>query len=76
MRLTDMGIDGKMRITDLADVSDLVRRRLSDMGIVEGVSVSLKKKLPFRGPCTIESNGMWVAIRHIEAIRIGVEALC
>ncbi|NEW05892.1 ferrous iron transport protein A [Paenibacillus sp. SYP-B3998] len=76
MQLTDMIIDRKMRISNLASVNHLVRRRLCDLGIIEGTIICLKKKLPFEGPCTIEVSGLWIAIRRIEASRIQVEEVC
>ncbi len=59
----------------MASVSFMVRRRLSDLGVTEGSIVSVRKMLPFGGPCTIESNGQWIAIRRKEAQAVRVLAL-
>lgn len=75
MRLTDTAPGSQVKITDLTSVHDLVRRRLNDLGIVEGSVISLRKKLPFGGPCMIEVKGQWIAIRRKEAVCIRVEAV-
>ncbi|MDO7907978.1 FeoA domain-containing protein [Paenibacillus sp. JX-17] len=75
MRLTDTSIEQAVKVMDLERVNDLVRHRLYDMGIMEGTMICLRKKLPFGGPCTIETNGQWIAIRHKEAQGIQVEAV-
>ncbi|MEW9701301.1 ferrous iron transport protein A [Paenibacillus sp. SI8] len=76
MRLTETGIDQTVRISDLAGAHALVRKRLSDLGIIEGTMVCMKKYLPFKGPCTIDAGGLWIALRHREANRILVEDVC
>lgn len=76
LKLTDIIIGKSFRIIDTTAVTEIVRRRLIDMGIMEGSIVSLKKALPFGGPCTIEVDGQWIAIRRKEANGIRVEALC
>lgn len=75
LALTELRGDAKGRITDLQAVSSLVRRRLGDLGVMEGAIVTVRKLLPFGGPCTIESNGQWIAIRRKEAQSIRVETL-
>ncbi|MFC5402679.1 FeoA family protein [Cohnella soli] len=63
-----------MKVTNLDDVHPLVRRRLADLGIMQGSVISLRKAMPFGGPCTIEVKGQWIAIRRKDAGRIVVEA--
>ncbi|MBB6671394.1 FeoA family protein [Cohnella nanjingensis] len=75
MALTEMRRGSKGKVVDLGSVSMLVRRRLCDLGVTEGAVVSVRKMLPFGGPCTIESNGQWIAIRRKEAQAMRVEAL-
>lgn len=75
MRLTDMALGNKVKIIDLSSVNALVRHRLNDLGINEGAIISLRKVLPFGGPCTLESKGQWIAIRRKEAVHIRVEAV-
>lgn len=74
MNLTQVSVGDKVRITDLAAVNRLVRRRLIDLGIMEGTMVQIKKTLPFGGPYTIEACGQRIAIRKKEAAQIWVEA--
>ncbi|TVX99000.1 FeoA family protein [Paenibacillus cremeus] len=75
MKLTDIMAGTNVKITDLSTMNDLVRRRLNDFGIMEGSVISLRKLLPFSGPCTIEAKGQWIAIRRKEANCIQVEAV-
>ncbi|WP_376744628.1 FeoA family protein [Paenibacillus typhae] len=53
-------------------MNPILRRRLADLGVSEGVMISLKGKGPFRGPITLECNGQLFAIRRKEASRIEV----
>jgi ferrous iron transport protein A len=76
MNLADMQLGKKAMVSDLANVSDMVRRRLIDLGIMEGCEICLRQKLPFGGPLTIESNGQRIGIRRREAAQIRVEAAC
>jgi ferrous iron transport protein A len=76
MKLTDTAWGSKVKVIDLAAVHELVRRRLNDLGVFEGSVISLRKALPFGGPCTIEVKGQWIAIRRKEAVCIQVEAVC
>lgn len=75
MKLTEITRGTQVKIIDLASVNDLVRRRLNDLGIVEGTIISLRKALPFGGPCTIETKGQWIALSRKEAVCIQVEAV-
>ncbi|MEO3946048.1 FeoA family protein [Gorillibacterium sp. CAU 1737] len=74
MKLTEIHVGDKVRITDLETVNRLVRRRLIDLGIMEGTTIQIKKTLPFGGPYTIEACGQRIAIRKKEAEHIMVEA--
>ncbi|MDQ0195129.1 FeoA family protein [Paenibacillus wynnii] len=53
-------------------MNPILRRRLADLGVSEGVLISLKGKGPFLGPITLECNGQLFAIRRKEASRIEV----
>jgi ferrous iron transport protein A len=63
----------KGRITDITQADQLVRRRLLDLGIMEGSEICLKCIMPFGGPLMVESLGQCVGIRRKEACRIRVE---
>ena len=63
----------KIRIASLAEVNELVRRRLLDFGITEGSIVLVENKLPFSGPYILEFKGTKIGLRRIEALQIEVE---
>ncbi len=71
--LSDLKQGEKARISDFSKLSGLVKRRLIDMGIYEGVEVCLKGNMPFGGPFMIETYGQCVGIRRNEAATIRVE---
>ncbi|MFC3748371.1 FeoA family protein [Paenibacillus sp. GCM10012306] len=56
-------------------INPILRRRLADLGVLEGVLIRLKGKGPFLGPITLECNGQLFAIRRKEASRIEVNLL-
>lgn len=72
MVLSDIKAGCKARIVNTDSVSDIVRRRLTDFGIMEGSTVSIKRILPFGGPIAIEVRGQWIGIRRCEACKIEV----
>ncbi|MFP4976345.1 ferrous iron transport protein A [Paenibacillus sp. CN-4] len=61
------------RILSIQGMSPILRRRLADLGVDEGVTVGLKQKGPLLGPITLECNGQLFAIRRKEAARIEVK---
>lgn len=65
----------KAKIIDLTHVSELVRRRLHDLGFTEGSEVCIKNAMPFGGPVMIENGGQCIGIRRTDANRIEVERL-
>lgn len=71
--LTEVSAGTKAHITNISEVSSLLRRRLIDLGIMEGVEICMKRTLPFGGPLAVESNGQWIGIRRGEAGKIEVE---
>ncbi|MBC8081367.1 MAG: ferrous iron transport protein A [Gorillibacterium sp.] len=74
MKLTETVVGDIVRITGLDLVNHMVRRRLIDLGIMEGTLISIKKPLPFWGPYTLVACGQRIAIRRSEAHKIRVEA--
>jgi ferrous iron transport protein A len=62
-------------ISNISKADALVRRRLLDLGIMEGSEVCIKCVMPFGGPYLIEYCGQCVGIRRKEANRIEVERL-
>lgn len=75
MKLTDVQIGTKVKITSMFAMNPFIRRRLSDLCISEGSLITLDHLLPFSGPCMIEANGQAVAIRLKEAECIRVVAV-
>lgn len=65
----------KCKIIDLSGASQLVQRRLLDLGIMEGSEICIKCVMPFGGPYLLESSGQSVGIRRKEACLIGVQKL-
>jgi ferrous iron transport protein A len=59
-------------IHSIEGMDPVLRRRLADLGVSEGVIISLKGKGPFLGPLTLECNGQLFAIRRKEASKIEV----
>lgn len=59
-------------IHKIEGMNPILRRRLADLGVAEGVSICLKGKGPFLGPITLECNGQLFAIRRKEASMIEV----
>lgn len=71
--LLDIPRGMKVCVSDISGVSAVLRRRLIDLGIMEGAEISIKRKLPFGGPLALEVNGQWIGIRRWEAGKIEVE---
>ncbi|WNS40901.1 FeoA family protein [Paenibacillus sp. MMS20-IR301] len=60
-------------IHKIAGMNPILRRRLADLGVSEGVTIRLKGKGPLLGPITLECNGQLFAIRRKEASMIEVK---
>ncbi|WP_191089417.1 ferrous iron transport protein A [Paenibacillus spiritus] len=60
-------------IHTIKGMNPVLRRRLEDLGIMEGAQVRLKGMGPFHGPVTLECNGQLFAIRRREASLIEVK---
>ncbi|MCQ6273379.1 ferrous iron transport protein A [Bacillus sp. V3B] len=54
--LGKLKIGEKGKIIDLSQADRLVRRRLLDLGIIEGTEVCVKGIMPFGGPLMLESS--------------------
>ncbi|WP_349772305.1 FeoA family protein [Lederbergia citrisecunda] len=75
MILSDIQVGKKVRIKNTDLVNELVRRRLLDLGIMEGSVLKIKRILPLGGPITIEARGQLIGIRRSEAKKIRVESV-
>jgi ferrous iron transport protein A len=63
----------KATILDLSKVNEIVKRRLLDLGIMEGEDILLKDRLPFRGPFMLNHSGQCLGIRYQEAAQIEIK---
>lgn len=73
MDLTNLKPGHKAWIKDIASVSGQLKRRLIDMGVMEGTEITILRMLPFGGPVTIETGGQWIGIRRTDAKNIMLE---
>lgn len=71
--LADVREGSEVTIANLAGTDDHLRRRLNDLGVVEGARVRLCRQLPFGGPIMIECDGLCIGLRRCEAPTIGVK---
>ncbi|MFD1178505.1 ferrous iron transport protein A [Paenibacillus puldeungensis] len=62
----------KGSITQIGDMDPILKRRLADLGIQEGSSVTVKRYCPGGGPVTLECCGQLLGIRQKEAAYIEV----
>jgi len=72
VNLASVAPGSTVRIHSCADLHSLVSRRLLDLGITIGSEIHMKRKAPFGGPITCESNGQMFGIRRQEAKKIEV----
>ena len=71
-KLTHMAAStAPLKITAV-DGEDAFAARLSEYGLIVGLSIQLLKKLPFHGPLIVMANNMYIALRFEEADRISV----
>ncbi|MGC8229183.1 FeoA family protein [Pseudobacillus badius] len=73
MVLSELGRGEKAKIVDLFNIDQMVKRRLLDFGIMEGIEVQLKQRMPFKGPFMLDYCGQCLGIRHQEAARIEIK---
>lgn len=71
--LTELKAGDRARIIDIAEVDVLLRRRLIDLGVMEGTLVRVSRLLPFGGPLTLDAAGQEIGIRRRNASQIRVE---
>jgi ferrous iron transport protein A len=73
--LTELRQGEKAKIKDLSGVNQFMKRRLLDLGIVEGSEIHYKYTLPFGGPLILDCSGQSIGLRRMEAASIQVERL-
>ncbi|MDA7025155.1 FeoA family protein [Bacillus sp. CLL-7-23] len=75
MVLTDLNRKERARVKDFSSVNELVHCRLIHLGLKEDAEVCIKQKLPFGGPCLIETCGQCMSIRLNDAKKIRIEKI-
>ncbi|MBO2534947.1 MULTISPECIES: FeoA family protein [Rummeliibacillus] len=73
MSLNELHLGEKATIVNLSSLNRYIKRRLLDLGILEGEEVLLKNRMPFHGPFMIEHNGQILGIRYREALQIEIK---
>lgn len=72
MFLSDMQIGNKGIITKL-NVNENIKRRLQDLGLIEGTRIECILKSPFNDPSAYLIRGALIAIRKEDGQNIEVE---
>lgn len=67
------GITGAIK--QIGDMDPVLKRRLSDLGVIEGSNIMVKRYCPWGGPVTLECKGQLLGIRQKEASFIEVTVL-
>ncbi len=69
--LTDLPIGSEARVISVNGRSD-ISRRIMEMGVIPGVTVSVVKAAPFGDPIEVRVRGYSLAMRRTEADAIEV----
>lgn len=72
MNLTEIKKCDTCRIVNLSKLNPLVRKRLMDLGVIEGVEICCKNALPFGGPYILEVCGQCFSLRKKDVLCIEV----
>lgn len=75
MNLTDAKQGELYRIRNLSKLNGIVRKRLLDLGVIEGVEVAYLHTMPFGGPYILEVCGQKISLRKKDVHFIEVEEL-
>ena len=71
MRLSELAV-GERCVVSGMEIGGAMRRRLLDLGVVEGGEILCVGKSPLRDPAAYLIGGAVVAIRRVDAARICV----
>lgn len=74
MNLRDLPVGRKAKIITVNAKGEM-NRRIRDMGLIPGSSVSVVGKAPLRDPIAVRLSGVTISLRNSEADYIRVEAL-
>ena len=76
LSLADMTEGCVVTVADISRIQEVVRRRLLDLGVLEGSRIRVARCLPFGGPLMIECDGQCIGLRRCEAPLIQVIREC
>jgi len=71
MTLNDVEIGGTCTVTRLNDEGE-IRRRIMDMGITKGATITVRKIAPLGDPIDITVRGYHLSLRRSDAANIEV----
>lgn len=72
MNLHQLKLNKKAKIIKI-NLNHLIKERLHSMGVIEGVDIVLRKKLPLKGPRIYEILNTHIAIRDEIAKKVQIE---
>jgi ferrous iron transport protein A len=72
MRLNELAVGGKARVTGIVG-ADEIGIRLLEMGLTPGTSVTILGTAPLGDPIELELRGYRLSVRKSEAARVEIE---
>lgn len=75
MKLSELKVGQKAKVTRLDIEDKQIRRHLLDMGITRGVEIKIKKIAPMGDPIDIELRDYELCIRKADLSQIEVEVI-
>jgi ferrous iron transport protein A len=72
MRLNELAVGGKARVTNILG-ADEIGTRLLEMGLTPGASVAVLGTAPLGDPIELELRGYRLSVRKSEAARVEIE---
>ena len=72
MKLSELKKGERCKVISINNFNPLLRRRMLDMGITNGVEIKVKKIAPFGDPIDIELRGYELCLRKVDLSNIEV----
>ena len=69
MKLSNVKVEQRVKLLSL-DCNKILKQRLEDLGLTEGVNITVVRKAPLGDPIEIEVRGFCLAIRRSVADKI------
>lgn len=69
MKLSNVKVGQRVKLLSL-DCNKILKQRLEDLGLTEGVNITIVRKAPLGDPIEIEVRGFCLAIRRSVADKI------